>query len=145
MMRTSHAGLTLIKRFEGFSARPYRCPAGYMTIGYGHVVLPGEVWEDAIDEDAAGRLLAVDVMVAERAVMRFIDAIKEQARFDALVSFTFNLGAAALQRSQLRQAVNRGDDEAAARQWVRWVYAGGRVLPGLVARRQAELGLYFSV
>lgn len=141
-MRSSDAGLALIRRFEGFSATPYRCPAGYMTIGYGHMLAPGEHY-DRIDEEKAQLLLRQDVRVAEYEVMRLVTRVVHQGAFDALASFTFNLGGAALQRSALRRAINRGDDEETARQWMRWVYAGGRIMQGLVTRRKAELALYF--
>lgn len=142
-MRTSEQGLALIRRFEGFAAVPYRCPAGYMTVGYGHVILPHERF-DRIDERTAAALLQEDVRIAEREVLRMISRIPHQGAFDALVSFTFNLGGAALQRSSLRRAINGGDDEEAARQWMRWVYAGGRMMAGLVRRREAELALYMA-
>lgn len=143
-MHISQEGLSLIKRYEGFSPVPYRCPAGYLTIGYGHVVMPGERWEQPVGEDEATQILRRDVRIAERGVSRQISYLKGQGAFDALVSFTFNLGEAALQRSRLRAAVNRKDDADTAAQWGRWVYAAGRVLPGLVARRKAELALYMG-
>lgn len=143
-MRTSEAGLALIMRFEGFSALPYMCPAGYATVGFGHVVLPHERFERPLSETEGKTLLASDVRVAERAVMRFISPIISQGAFDALVSLTFNIGAAALQRSTLRRVIARGDEQATHAQWMRWVHAGGRVLPGLERRRKAELSLYFS-
>lgn len=143
-MRISHRGLSLIRQYEGFSAVPYWCPAGYRTIGYGHVVLPGEVWDRPLTEEEATGLLREDVRIAEQAVLRQIRYLKGQSAFDALVSFTFNLGEAALQRSRLRLAVNRRDDADTAAQWGRWVYAGGKVLGGLVARRKAELALYMG-
>lgn len=141
-MHVSDTGLALIRRFEGFSPTAYICPAGYPTIGYGHVLLPGERY-GRIEEAEASALLRQDVRVAERDVSRLITRLAHQGAFDALVSFTFNLGGAALQRSSLRRAIDRGDDEETVRQWMRWVYAGGRVLQGLVARRKAELMLYF--
>jgi lysozyme len=143
-MRTSDAGLALIKRFEGFSEQAYICPAGYKTIGYGHVVLPHEVFEDVLDEAAAEGLLREDVGAAEYAVMHLIKHALTQSQYDALVSFTFNVGAAALQRSQLRRVVEFGDVQAVCYQWMRWVRGGGRVLKGLVRRREAEIDMYFS-
>lgn len=144
-MRISDAGLALIKRFEGFSAQTYVCPAGHKTIGYGHVVLPHEQFEDALDEAAASQLLRLDVGIAERAVMRLVKRPLFQYEYDALVSFTFNVGAAALQRSQLRRAVESGDEVSIRYQWMRWVRASGRVLPGLVRRREEEIAMFFGV
>lgn len=144
-MKTSPAGLELIQQFEGFSALPYLCPAGWWTIGYGHVIAPSE--RDAlqfVEPARAERLLAVDVGVAERAVAQFITVVLRQPQYDALVSFTFNAGAAALQRSSLRRVVNRGEHDAVPTQLMRWVWGGGRKLPGLARRRAAEASLYLS-
>lgn len=124
---------------------PYLCPAGWWTIGYGHVIRDSEqthLW--VVDEEKARQLLAVDVQIAEHAVMQWISAQLTQQQFDALVSFTFNLGAATLQRSTLRRVVNRGDHAAAPVQLMRFVWGGGRKLPGLVQRRAAEARLYQS-
>ena len=140
-MKTSPAGIALITHFEGFAGALYRCPAGYWTIGYGHRLRAGEAL-DAVDEAMARALLVQDVQAAERAVARCITAPLAQYQFDALVSFTYNLGAAALQRSRLRRVINRGDYAAAPREFLRWVWAGGRKLPGLVRRRAAEAGMY---
>lgn len=144
MRHASEDGLRLIRRFEGFSAVPYLCPAGYLTVGYGHVVKNPDAFRQPITEDEATEILTVDVETAERAVLRLIAAPLTDGQFDALVSFTFNLGAGALQRSTLRRKVNREDHEDAAAEFLRWVWAGGRKLNGLIRRRQAEAALYQS-
>ena len=142
-MKTSPIGLDLIKRFEGFSALPYLCPAWILTIGYGHVLLPAERANLLqVDDAMAQQLLITDVRFAEMAVRRYIHHPLSQNQFDALVSFTFNVGAGALQRSSLRRVINRADEEAIARQWMRWVWGGGRKLNGLARRRAAELALF---
>lgn len=141
-MRISDAGLALVKRFEGFSATIYVCPAGWPTIGYGHVVRPHENLDAPIGEAEAEDLLARDLRWAERTVERLIEVPLAQAQFDALVSFTFNLGGGALQASTLRQVVNAGEHHLAPDEIRRWVYAGGRRLRGLVRRREAEAALY---
>lgn len=82
--------------------------------------------------------------IAEAAVLRLISRPLLDAQFDALVSFTFNLGTGALQRSTLRRKVNSGDEEAAAKEFLKWKFAGGRVLKGLLHRRRAEAKLYYS-
>lgn len=143
-MRISSQGLALIERYEGFSSHAYICPAGVLTIGYGHVLLPYEFYPDGINAELARLLLTRDVHKAQSAVIRFIDVPLTQAQFDALVSFTFNVGAAALQRSTLRQVINRAEHTQAPRQFLRWVRSNGRILAGLVARRQAEAILYLS-
>ncbi len=141
-MRISSQGLALIQHFEGFSPVVYRCPAGIPTIGYGHVVRDVARYALGIDEPMAQKLLAADVTVAEDAVVRLITVLLTQAQFDALVSFTFNLGAGKLQMSRLRRLVNRQEHAVVPAELMRWVYANGKILPGLVARRQAEGQLY---
>jgi lysozyme len=146
MRNVTQAGIDLIKRFEGFSPTVYICPAGYPTIGYGHVVKPDERQQFAsgVTHEQAETLLRHDVQTAERAVLRLITVPLTDGQFDALVSFTFNLGAGALQRSTLRRKVNRGDHAAVPAEFRKWVWAGGRKLPGLVQRRLAESVLYQS-
>jgi len=142
MRSISKEGLALIERFEGFAVMPYRCPAGYITVGYGHVVRAGEDFSAGLTAEAARTLLARDVQVAEAAVRRLIAVPLTQGQFDALVSFTFNLGAGALQRSTLRRKINRGDHADVPQELAKWVFAGGRALRGLVLRRKAEAALY---
>jgi lysozyme len=85
-----------------------------------------------------------DLRIAERAVGRLMTRALGQYEFDALVSFTFNLGVGALQRSTLRRVINRRDTGDISSQWLRWVWGGGRKLPGLIRRRHEELALFFS-
>lgn len=143
-MKTSAQGLELIARFEGFSPVPYRCPAGWLTIGYGHLITraDGEKFKAGISEPVAMALLRMDVVLAESAVHRAIKVPLTQAQFDALVSFAFNLGGAALYSSTLRQVINRGDMLAAPAQFRRWVWAGGRKLLGLIRRRSEEARIF---
>lgn len=141
MRHITGEGLSLIKRFEGFSSTPYRCPAGYLTIGYGHVIRATENVRRISEADAYA-LLREDAGQAERAVLRLVSVPLTDGQFDALVSFTFNLGAGALQRSTLRRKVNGGEHSAAPHEFMKWVWAGGRKLPGLIKRRAAEAALY---
>ena len=143
-MHLSDTGLALIRQFEGYRALLYRDAAGLPTIGYGHLVTPREraYFTTAITPNEALTLLGTDVAVAEAAVNRLITTALTQHQFDALVCFTFNLGAAVLQRSTLRRVVNRGDHAHAPAQFLRYVWAGGRKQPGLQRRRQAEAALY---
>lgn len=143
-MRTSSRGLSLIKHFEGFSATVYLDVAGLQTIGYGHLLHDGEAeyYRLGIGHEVAEALLCEDLTGAETAVGRFIRQPLTQNQFDALVSFTFNLGSGALQHSTLRRVINRGEDEAVGSQWMRFVWAGGRKVAGLMRRRAAELALY---
>ena len=100
------------------------------------------MFKNGISEAAGEALLIKDVLLAEQAVCRLINVPLTNGQFDALVSFTFNLGSGALQRSTLRRKVNREEHEEVPDQFMRWVWAGGRKLKGLVKRRQAEGILY---
>ena len=131
-------GLEFIKQFEGFSADLYICPAGYPTIGYGHVLSADETFIQSISTKEAELLLLQDVAKAERSVLRLIDVPLTDGQFDALCSFTLNLGGGALQRSTLRRCVNRQHHDHVPAQFMRWVWAGGRKLNGLIRRRKAE-------
>ena len=141
MRHITQYGIDLIKRFEGFSSTVYICPAGYPTIGYGHLVRSGESFNE-ISETEAEELLRKDVESAERAVLRLVNVPLTDGQFDALVSFTFNLGSGAFQRSTLRRKVNRQVHAEVPAQLMRWVWAGGRKLNGLHKRRSAESILY---
>lgn len=157
-MRISTQGMDLIKRFEGIARKPYRCPAHLWTVGVGSVLYPEQirlrdsrramrlkpeddrVWSDEeIDE-----LFKHDLRRFERGVTRLIHRPLHQHQFDALVSFAFNLGNGALQSSTLRRKINRGDMEGASQEFKRWVRAGGRILKGLVRRREAETQLFIG-
>ena len=141
MRHITQDGIDLIKRFEGFSSTVYICPAGYPTIGYGHLVRDNETFEE-ISQEEAEALLRIDVESAERAVLRLIKVPLTDGQFDALVSFTYNLGSGALQCSTLRRKVNRQAHSEVPTQLVRWVWAGGRKLNGLIRRRAVEAKLY---
>ena len=144
MRHVTDEGLALIKRFESFSPTVYVCPAGYPTIGYGHVLLDGERdhFANGIGEEEAEDLLRRDAGIAERAVLRLIAVPLTDGQFDALCSFAFNLGGGALQRSTLRRKVNREEHSAVPAEFMKWIWAGGRRLKGLVQRREAEARLY---
>jgi lysozyme len=143
------AAIDLAKRFEGFHrvasadpgrVRPYICPAGFWTIGYGHLCDPRH---PPITEAEADVYLAHDLQMALAATLRYcpVLATEPEGRLAAIADFAFNLGAGRLQTSTLRRRVNQRDWAAAAQELRRWVYGGGRVLPGLVARRGAEASL----
>lgn len=141
--------IDLAQRFEGFhrvpksdpgKAHPYICPAGYWTIGYGHLCDPNH---PPISEDEAEGYLAQDLVTALKATLRHCPVLvtESEGRLAAIVDFTFNLGAGRLQTSTLRRRVNQRNWIAAGRELRGWVYGGGRVLPGLLRRREAEIGL----
>ncbi len=141
--------IELAKRFEGFHrvpkadpgrAHPYICPAGYWTIGYGHLCAPTH---SPITENEAEVYLAHDLQTALAATLRYcpVLATESEGRLAAIVDFTFNLGAGRLQTSTLRRRINQRDWAAVDTELRRWIYGGGKVLPGLVARREAECAL----
>ena len=146
-MEVPQAAVVLAKRFEGFHrvpkndpgrAYPYVCPAGFWTVGFGHLCEQGH---PPITEAQAEAYLAADLMIALTATLRYcpVLATEPEGRLAAIVDFTFNLGAGRLQTSTLRLRINQRDWESAVWELRRWVYGGGRVLPGLCARRQAEI------
>ncbi len=148
--KTSAAGIALIKRYEGLSLKPYLCPAGKWTIGYG---CTGEsVKPDSIalkDETEADALLQSYLARFEKAVSRNVRTHLTQWQFDALVSFVFNLGEGALQRSTLLKYLNEGRYKQAADEFLKWNKAEDRTgkkvtMPGLVARRQAERQVFLG-
>ena len=152
MIIVPQAAVDLAKRFEGFHrvpkhdagrAHPYICPAGYWTIGYGHLCDPKH---PPITEAEAEVYLAHDLQTALTATLRYCPVLanEPEGRLAAIVDFTFNLGAGRLQTSTLRRRVNQRDWHGAMAQLRRWVYGGGKVLPGLVARREAEIDLMIS-
>ena len=150
MIAVPQAAIELAKRFEGFerkvkrgteiTATPYICPAGYWTIGYGHLC---DAKHPPITEAEAEGYLATDLITALNATLRYcpILATEPQGRLAAIVDFTFNLGAGRLQTSTLRRRVNQRDWLASGQELRRWVYGGGRVLSGLARRRQEEVFL----
>jgi lysozyme len=156
---TSEKGIQLIKHFEGCHLKPYLCPALLWTVGYGHVLYPEQNrlplaqrksynlkiehfrnWEQS-EVDA---LLKQDLQRFERGVLRYITVPLKQNEFDALVSFSFNLGLGTLQRSSIRSKLNRGDKEGAIETLLKYCRAGGKILRGLERRRAAEADLFFS-
>ena len=143
MRHITDKGLNLIKVFESFRATKYICAGGYPTNGYGHVIRHGETFT-TLSESEASDLLAKDVGVAEGAVLRLIKVPLSDGQFDALVSFTFNLGSGSLQRSTLRSKINRGEYLEASEEFGKWCRAGGKKLKGLVRRREAERLLFLS-
>lgn len=146
-MNASGKCLELIKQFEGFCAEPYLCPAGVATIGYGSICYAdgaAVTMKDApISEADAEALLMVTLNTKyAAAVNRHVTAEINQNQFDALVDFCYNAGARSLQNSMLLRYVNNGNFDRAANEFGKWIYGGGRVLPGLVRRREAEKALF---
>ena len=141
MRRINQAGIDLIKHFEGMMLTAYKCPAGIWTIGIGHT--GPDVSEGlTITEPRAIDLLHRDLNDSETAVMQQITVPLNDNQFAALVSFTFNCGAGALNKSTLRKKLNAGEYSAVPAELMKWVRGGGKVLSGLVKRRTAEAELW---
>lgn len=138
-MRTSQAGIDLIKQFEGLELKAYQDSVGVWTIGYGHT--EGVREGDEIDETTAEMYLRSDLKDAEQCIFN-TGAVLTQNQYDALVSFTFNLGCGNLRKSTLLRKILAGQYEDAALEFHKWNMAGGRVLDGLVRRRAAEQKLW---
>lgn len=149
MIEVPKAAIDLAKRFEGFCrvpksdpdrAYPYVCPAGFWTIGYGHLC---DAKHLPITMEEGEAYLAADLSDALRATLRYcpVLATEPERRLAAIVDFTFNLGVGRLQASTLRRRVNQSDWLGAATELNRWVYGGGIILPGLVTRRAANAAL----
>lgn len=145
----SHDGLRLIKSFEGYhkrredgSCEAYLCPAGVPTIGYGCTegVELGMVWSEA----EAEAMLDREIAKFEAGVLRLTTVELNQNQYDALVSFSYNCGLGALEKSTLLKCVNRQDWDGAAAAFHAWNKGGGRVLPGLVQRRAREAALFMK-
>ena len=142
------AGLELIKKFEGFYSKPYKCPAGVPTIGYGATYYEDgtkvKLTDPPITEERGVQLFRNVLVSYERAVDSFCRDDITQNQFDALVSFAFNVGTQALKNSTLLKRVNANPTDPDIRvQFLRWNKAGGVILKGLTRRRQAEADLYF--
>lgn len=146
-MQTSEKGIALIKQFEGCKLTAYQDSVGVWTIGYG--------WTQPVDgkpiragmtikQEAAERLLKTGLVSYESDVSRLVKVGLNQDQFDALVSFTYNLGARSLSTSTLLRKLNAGDYAGAADEFLRWNKAGGKVLNGLTRRREAERALFLS-
>ena len=139
-MKISQEGLALIKKFEGCELKAYHCAAGVPTIGYGST--HGVTMDMEITQEEADELLMDDVHKFEEAVTRAVKVPLEQHQYDALVSWTFNLGPSNLSSSTMLRVLNEGNYDEVPAQIKRWNKAGGKVLQGLIRRREAEALLF---
>lgn len=166
MRHIDQRGIDLIRQFESFVPYFYICPAGYPTIGYGHVILAN----DNYGRITGAELLAIyarsglkaaqnayimtlreaealslkDIQSFERSVLRYINVPLTDGQFDALVSFTFNFGGGALQRSTLRRKVNREEHADVPAEFRKWIWSNGKKLKGLIERRNFEATMYLQ-
>jgi lysozyme len=169
-MRTSDKGIHLMHLFEGYRDKPYLCSASMWTIGWGHVLYQDQIKLPVVrkegytgplrneyqlkpednrvwSKDELVEIFKNDLVSFERGVLRFapnLDSPEHQSKFDACVAFSFNVGLGNFQRSTCRQKILRGEWEAAADSLLDWSKAGGKVLKGLLRRRQAEKDLFLS-
>lgn len=141
--------LDLVKHFEGWVASPYDDAVGYCTVGYGHLIAldscdkvrPTE-YGDGLSDEEGELLLLEDISFAQLAVQRLVSVPVSDDQFGALVAFVYNVGEGNFQRSTLRSKLNLGQIEPASSEFLRWVRANGKILPGLQARRACEKTLY---
>lgn len=141
-MKTSKNGIDLIKKYEGLRLKAYRCPSGVLTIGYGHTkgVKQGMV----ITKLKAEQYLLDDLINFEKAVSNYVKVTINQNQFDALVSFSFNVGINAFKNSTLLRRLNKGNFTEASQEFLRWNKSNGKVLEGLSKRRKEERALFIK-
>ena len=147
-MQISDKGIQLIKHHEGVCNKPYRDCVGLLTVGVGHLIGDGkslpESWNKLFTTEEVDALLKQDLVRFERGVQKLLPVPLTQNQFDALISFSFNLGLGVLQRSTLRQNILRKDFKGAAEEFLKYVRAGGKIVKGLVTRRNDEKALFES-
>lgn len=148
-MKASQACIELIKASEGFKSYAYLCPAGIPTIGYGSTRYEDgtrvKLGDQPIDKLRAEKLLfATLASDYEPGVSHAVQVPLQQCQFDALVDFAYNLGVNQLKTSTLMRKLNIGDYEGAAKEFGKWVHGDGKILPGLVTRREAERKLFLG-
>ena len=139
---TSQPMRLMIEQWEGLRLEPYADAVGVPTIGYGHTGEDVQLDADPITQEQADQLLEADLKRFEDAVNGMVSDDTSQQQFDAMVSFSYNLGEGALRGSTLLRMHNAGDWSGATQQFGMWVHAGGRTLPGLVRRRHGEAMVY---
>jgi lysozyme len=143
-MNISENGIKLIKQFEGCRLKAYKCPAGVLTIGYGHT--GSDVKEyTIISQQQAEHYLKNDIIIHSNNVSRLVKRPLTQNQFDALVSFEYNVGYGNFASSTMLKLLNKGNYKAASEQFDRWVYANKKKLQGLVKRRKAEKELFLRI
>jgi len=148
-MNISQAGIDLIKLFEGYRSKPYRDVKGLWTIGYGHLIGNGKILPDQYNreftEGEIDELLRQDLAKLERGITLQFPMLLRQCEFDSLCSFSFNLGLDTLEKSSLKKDILADNKEQAAKDFLKYIYAGGKPIEGLKRRRLAEQKLFLSV
>ena len=141
-LETSESMIAVIKKFEGLRLKAYKCPAGVQTIGYGHTRNYPFSTNYKITEEQAEKFLYEDLKKFENSIKKLVKVPLSQCQFDALVSFTFNVGATNFKNSTLLKYLNNGEYSLAAEQFERWIYSNGKKLDGLQTRRKAEKEIF---
>ena len=149
-MKVSKEAIKLIRHHEGVRNKPYQCPAKLWTVGIGHLIGDGKTlppeWNRTFSNEEIDGILKSDLRRFELGVSKMLPNVPlRQHEFDAIISFCFNLGLGCFQRSTIRQALLRGDKEAAMESLVKYCRAGGKVLRGLQKRRLDERKLFEGV
>lgn len=148
-MKLSDKGYDLIKRFEGYSDRPYKCPAGISTIGYGNTYYPNgtkvKITDPKITKEYANEILAHTADEFAEDVLKLVKSNISVNQLNALTAFAYNVGMGNFSKSTLLKLVNINPNDAMiAKEFLKWNKAGGKVLNGLTNRRIAESALYFT-
>ena len=143
-MRMSPDGLKFLMKAEGVVTHIYKDAAGLPTIGVGHLIRKGEDFSKGLTTSEAMDLLAKDLVRFEEVINATVTVPLTQNQYDTLVSFAFNVGDGAFQKSTLLKKLNKGDYKAIPAQLMRWTKAGGQTLSGLVARRRSESDLWLA-
>lgn len=143
-MKIGDKGLDLIKKFEGFSDKEYICPAGKATIGYGHVILASESFEEPMTRLEAENLLKKDLEPRQKSLNSFLKVNINQNQFDALMSLIYNIGTGNFQKSTLLKFVNDRLFDKVPDQFRRWSYVNGKISKGLANRREEEIKLWLA-
>lgn len=136
--------LIFIEEQEGCKLQIYKDTAGYPTIGVGHLIRQGEDFSQGISLEEAYALLHRDLLLTAASIMRLVRVPISNNQYTALLSFTFNLGGGALQRSTLRSRLNREEYIGAAAEFPKWCWAGGKKVVGLYLRRLREQKLFLK-
>lgn len=142
-MKLNQAGRDLIKRFEGLKLKSYYDAVGVLTIGYGHTGKDVTVGQQ-ITRVEAERLLNADLDKFVPGVESLLKVVLTDNQFSALVCLAYNIGLGNLKKSTLLKKVNASDFTGAVESWLKWNKAGGKVLKGLTARREAETQLFLT-
>jgi len=147
-MRASQKAIELITTFEGFSAKPYLCPAGVATIGYGSTRYTDgcavSMRDDSISYFEAEELLKETLSEYEDAINKYVTIAVNQKQFDALVSFTYNVGIGNFKKSTLLKKLNNSEINGASKEFLKWDKVNGKKLAGLTKRRNAERELFLK-